>query len=163
MIIANYGASQSFDNDDGSSWYDTHDNFFYDADGFKMDFGGHDSRFHSNVVVGVNNQECVGTAAFVPGHATEIYENDCILYNSEKVESLFENCDADVLKSGGNVKGWNNRFYTPLANASANCDCCGLRPIAMLPKGLEDNSTSLTLPTGDAIIQMGRQKLFGGV
>jgi len=39
MIIANYGASQSFDNDDGSSWYDTHDNFFYDASGFKMDFG----------------------------------------------------------------------------------------------------------------------------
>jgi hypothetical protein len=33
MIIANYGASQSFDNDDGSSYYDTHDNFFYDASG----------------------------------------------------------------------------------------------------------------------------------
>lgn len=31
------GASQGFDNDDGSSWYDTHDNFFYDAAGFKMD------------------------------------------------------------------------------------------------------------------------------
>jgi hypothetical protein len=36
MIIANYGASQGFDNDDGSSYYDTHDNFFYDASGFKM-------------------------------------------------------------------------------------------------------------------------------
>ena len=36
MIYANYGASQGFDNDDGSSYYDTHDNFFYDASGFKM-------------------------------------------------------------------------------------------------------------------------------
>ncbi len=65
MIIANYGASQAFDNgelgdavggrclslyslltpsstplpfsaDDGSSYYNTHDNFFYDASGFKM-------------------------------------------------------------------------------------------------------------------------------
>ncbi len=35
MIIANYGASQGFDNDDGSSWYDTHDNFVL-GDGFKM-------------------------------------------------------------------------------------------------------------------------------
>ena len=25
--------------DDGSSWYDTFENFFYDASGFKMDFG----------------------------------------------------------------------------------------------------------------------------
>jgi len=33
MIIANYGASQSFDNDDGSSYYDTHATFFYDASG----------------------------------------------------------------------------------------------------------------------------------
>ncbi len=32
---------QGFDNDDGSSYFDTHDNFFYDAAGFKMDFGGH--------------------------------------------------------------------------------------------------------------------------
>ena len=24
---------------DGSSWYETHDNFFYDASGFKMDYG----------------------------------------------------------------------------------------------------------------------------
>jgi hypothetical protein len=37
MIIANYGASQAFDNDDGSSFYHTHSNFFYDAAGFKMD------------------------------------------------------------------------------------------------------------------------------
>ena len=31
MIIANYGASQGFDTDDGSSWYNIHDNFFFEA------------------------------------------------------------------------------------------------------------------------------------
>ena len=36
MIIANYGASQGFDTDDGSSWYDIHDNFMFMADG-KLD------------------------------------------------------------------------------------------------------------------------------
>lgn len=126
-----------------------------------MDYGGHDSFFHDNTVVAVNGQNCVGTAAFVPGHATQIYSNDCILYTGEHVDALFENCDADVLKSGGNVRGWSNRFYTQLANASASCDCCGLRPLAMLPKGLEDNSTSSTLPDGDTIIQMGRDRIFG--
>ena len=65
MIIANYGASQGFDNDDGSSYYDTHDNFFYDASGFKMDYGGHDSRFHANAVIARHGQNCLGTAAFV--------------------------------------------------------------------------------------------------
>ena len=36
FIIANYGASQGFDTDDGSSWYDIHDNFFFEADGWKV-------------------------------------------------------------------------------------------------------------------------------
>jgi len=36
LIIANYGASQGFDTDDGSSWYDIHDNFFFMADAWKV-------------------------------------------------------------------------------------------------------------------------------
>ena len=36
VVIANYGASQGFDTDDGSSWYDIHDNFFFMADAWKM-------------------------------------------------------------------------------------------------------------------------------
>ena len=44
LIISNYGSSQGFDTDDGSSWYDIHHNFFFDADGWKMDYGGHDSK-----------------------------------------------------------------------------------------------------------------------
>ena len=48
FIIANYGGSQGFDNDDGSSWYDIHDNFIY-GEAFKMDYGGHDSKYHDNI------------------------------------------------------------------------------------------------------------------
>ena len=39
FIIANYGASQGVDNDDGSSWHHIHHNLFYSAEGFKMDYG----------------------------------------------------------------------------------------------------------------------------
>ena len=55
FIFANYGSSQGVDNDDGSSFFHTHNNVFYMADGFKMDYGGHDSQFHSNLVVGVTS------------------------------------------------------------------------------------------------------------
>ena len=33
FIIANYGAAQGYDNDDGSSYDHTRFNFFYQADG----------------------------------------------------------------------------------------------------------------------------------
>lgn len=39
FIIANYGASQGVDNDDGSSWFHIRHNLFYQAEGFKMDYG----------------------------------------------------------------------------------------------------------------------------
>lgn len=45
------GGSQGFDTDDGSSFYHIHDNVMYAADGMKMDYGGHDSDFYSNLVV----------------------------------------------------------------------------------------------------------------
>ena len=70
MIIANYGASQGFDTDDGSSWYDIHHNFLYQSDGKKMDYGGHDCAFHDNLVYveGKDGQNCINTASFLPGH-----------------------------------------------------------------------------------------------
>jgi len=51
FIIANYNAAQGVDNDDGSSWFHIHHNLFYMADGFKMDYGGHDSIFEYNMVM----------------------------------------------------------------------------------------------------------------
>ena len=84
FIIANYGASQGFDTDDGSSWYDIHDNFFFMADGWKMDYGGHDSRFVNNVVYHAHNdgQNCFNTWPFLPGHGAEWRGNRCILWKS---------------------------------------------------------------------------------
>ena len=73
-------------------------------------------------------------------------------------------CDKDLPSQGQEaIRGYNNRFYTEKANASATCDCCGMRPLRMLPPGLEDNFTSSLLPAGDTIIQWGRDKLFGGL
>ena len=41
---------QGFDTDDGSSFYNISDNFFFLADAWKMDYGGHDFVVTGNVV-----------------------------------------------------------------------------------------------------------------
>lgn len=125
-----------------------------------MDYGGHDSHFHSNVVVAVHGQNCIGTASFVAGFEDQYYDNDCIVYGTERVDDLFENCDGPNLAPNVPLHGYNNRYYTEKANASATCDCCGLRPLSMLPKGLADNFTASFLPAAEAIIKMGRAKLL---
>jgi hypothetical protein len=36
--LQGYGGSQAFDNDDGSAFFHTHHNVFWDSDGFKVSF-----------------------------------------------------------------------------------------------------------------------------
>ena len=98
----------------------------------------------------MHGQNCLGTASFVAGHATSIFDNDCVVYGTERVDDLFENCDGDNLKPNVPINGYDNRFYTQNANASATCDCCGLRPLAgqAWAVGIETNATSLGLPSG---------------
>jgi hypothetical protein len=50
-LAGNDNDRQGVDNDDGSSYYYIHDNVFYEAEGLKMDYGGHDSRFYGNLIV----------------------------------------------------------------------------------------------------------------
>jgi hypothetical protein len=51
---------ENVDNDDGSCFYYTHDNFFvYGSRGMKNDFGGHDNRHESNVFVSALLVVCV--------------------------------------------------------------------------------------------------------
>lgn len=57
FILANYHSSMAIDNDDGSAYYDTHDNVFvsassgadYGGNSLKSDFGGHSNFHHANV------------------------------------------------------------------------------------------------------------------
>ena len=80
FIFANYGASQGVDNDDGSSWFHITGNVFYSADGFKMDYGGHDSVFEENIILGYpyDGQNCVNVGTFAPGHGHIARGNKCV-------------------------------------------------------------------------------------
>ena len=168
----------------GSSFY-THTNNFVRGAGFKMDCawepppcqththhysppssslilsladGGHDSHFNQNAVIVMNGWNFLNVASFLTGHADTTFDNDFADTTQEKVEDLFDNCNAP--RPGQQmISGRNNRFYTPFGNASANCDCCGKIPLGQLRKGLEDNFTASVLPPGDTYVAWGRAKL----
>ena len=76
-----------------------------------MDYGGHDSDFHDNVVVARNGQNCIGTASFVAGHADKYFNNSCIVYGTERVDDLFENCNTPF-PGQEMLIGFNNRYFT---------------------------------------------------
>lgn len=60
-MIANYNAQEAIDNDDGSAYYNTHDNFLvYSGNGMKSDFSGHDNHAHNNIYgyIGIGLEIC---------------------------------------------------------------------------------------------------------
>jgi len=171
LIIANYGGSQAFDNDDGSSWYHTHDNFFLSADGFKMDYGGHDSESHDNVVVVrvYDGQSCSNAGDWVPGHEDRVYNNTCILpptgSNGKDSELVSPNMGSNPDPCGGAPWGsgaliaYSNRYYTLNGNASTRCGDGTETPIVDVPPPLEAGSSAHTLPPPAQIIAWGREKI----
>lgn len=80
-IIANYNAAQGVDNDDGSSWFHIRYNLFYQAEGFKMDYGGHDSIYEYNMAISLSYRggPCFGMGSFNEGHGDVLRGNRCLL------------------------------------------------------------------------------------
>ncbi|KAL3936175.1 MAG: hypothetical protein SGBAC_008457 [Bacillariaceae sp.] len=158
FILANYGASEGFDNDDGSSWYYTYDNVFYAADGFKMDYGGHDSRFYGNLVY-ATNKHCFGTGSFHKDHADQFFNNTCIIVSTRnppdsRVGTLYQ-CSTEGMNPT------HNRYLTPSGNATWSClPHSELFTLAeMQNMGFEANSSVGTMPDAESIISMAKQIL----
>jgi len=169
-VDAGYGGSQAFDNDDGSAFMVTHDNFFLHSDGFKMDYGGHDSAFHDNVVVvrRYDGQACINAGDFVPGHEDRIYNNSCVLpepggsngQNAELVAPFIGSTACDGLGPGqGVLVAYANRYYTKGANATTHCDEGQDVRVVDLPPPMEAGSSSHPLPDSETIIAWGREKI----
>ena len=72
FVISTYSSQEAIDTDDGSAYYNTHDNFFvYAANGLKSDFGGHDNYHNDNLYGYVSN--CWGG-----GNSNQFINNTCI-------------------------------------------------------------------------------------
>jgi len=162
LIWANYGASQGFDNDDGSSFYYTHHNVFYQSDGFKMDYGGHSSRFYDNLVYADGRKSCYGTGSFLEGQADTFVNNTCIVARGGSANG------DDAAPSLGHmyqcsIKGMNptyNRYYTDTGNGTFACgNQEGLTLQSMQQQGFELGSTVSTIPSTDTILKWARNIL----
>ena len=180
FIIANYGASQGVDSDDGSSWYRISQNVFYSAEGFKMDYGGHDSIFQDNLVMSYpyDGGQCFNMAGFLEGHGDTLTGNICIVGLGHKMDSGCgdPSCarpdpeDHDALEVVGrlwdgcqdsHVSLTNNRYFTPDGNASFYCgnDKISLEELQQR-FGLELNSTRDVVPVETEMLAWARSMLF---
>jgi hypothetical protein len=144
LIIANYGANQAVDNDDGSSWYQIYRNVMYWSNGFKMDYGGHDSVFEDNLVIGYpKKSNCVGFGTFYEGHGHVVRRNICLAANDKEAIIQLGSC----VRNGSILH--DNSYFTP--SGTAFCQCGYKSPLIPFDKfqtlyGYEDGSTISVAP-----------------
>lgn len=170
FIIANYGGSQGFDNDDGSSFYRIHDNFIY-GEGLKQDYGGHDSYYVNNVniVHKYDGQNCINTWPFLATHQHTFANNTCVLLfedhygntgacNPHNVSASIcgSEYDPDVQCMPNLAE---NQYFTPMGDVNLTCGGVDV-PLDMLQDGGQEiKSTRDTLPSNDQIIKWARDVL----
>jgi len=159
FIWANYGASQGVDNDDGSSFYWIHNNVFYDADGFKMDYGGHGSVFERNLVITKTFRgECVNLGPFLRGLGDSYTHNVCWMLAKLPAAKDFvgevDKCDPEYLELAHNTYG------TVAGNATMKCGSSAI-PINQLARSgkIERKSSGRSLPSDGEIVADMRQRL----
>ena len=162
MIIANYGGSQGFDNDDGSSWYDIHHNVIY-GEGLKQDYGGHDSKYRDNlnIVHHYDGQNCINAWPFKMGqgpcgdwskgadrcsHAHRFENNKCIVLYTDIYSPGAGRCvEPSSSREQGGAHLANNMYYTPNAGNATMKGCGNLHQLQK--GGSEMGSTAYGIPT----------------
>jgi hypothetical protein len=159
FIVANYGASESVDNDDGSSWYHIHHNLWHDSEGFKMDYGGHDSVFEHNIIISYPatfSQYCIGFGSFYTGHGHTVRNNSCIVPRGDAPLSFVQECIAEK------VSIMNNAYYSPNGTALFECGNEAIFTLEQVQEsfGLELGSTASPTPSVDTIIHWSKHLLF---
>jgi hypothetical protein len=128
-MISVYSSQEAIDTDDGSAYYETHDNYFvYAENGLKSDFNGHDNRHYRNVYAFVSN--CWGS-----GKNNWFINNTCVA-NSK--DGGFRSDCQDAVKISG------NEVFNTEGKAPKICD---------------KTNTFHTTPSDDDIIDMGKKVL----
>jgi hypothetical protein len=171
LIWANYGSSQGHDTDDGSSWYNISHNFMFQADGYKMDYGGHDTVIQDNIFwkEGGDAQDCFNTGSFLYGHGCQYSGNKCMLPKAHSIGHT-SGCDCPGQHSSARppqpsdthcgVTLEDNEYYGFAANLTI--DCGHKYPISFTEwqsGGSDHGSQAFHLPSDDELLYMVRQKL----
>lgn len=125
FIIANGNSLGAIDNDDGSSYYYTHHNFFvYGSGGLKNDFEGHDNWWVSNIVAfpsGLMLHNGYGGTVGTPGqgildgHEQKFINNFCL------TEKASANYAKPICSGRGTTIMSGTRLFNPNGNATTDC------------------------------------------
>jgi len=165
FIVAGGGANGgALDHDDGSSFYNDHDNFFVYG-GHKSDFDGHRKHSYNNVLAfaSVYGGKCVGIgnlphAAPNPFFAEGFFNNTCILANAGEAYMNLGSCTPDATLANRVVLGA-NRVMVP-GGVDAPVSCGKTYTFAeWVALGLDAGSTISDLPTTPQIIGMAQAVL----
>lgn len=150
FFIDNYSPQENVDNDDGSAYYNTYDNFFvYGGNGMKNDFGGHDNYHHDNIYAYVGQAIGFYDAPMLDGHEDKFYNN--------KVVMTGNNFGGDTCTGTGATQVHDNSYYTP-TGAMTECS----KSLADWQSDGHDQGSSVAKTPADAdIITWGKAKLLG--
>ncbi len=136
FIIGVYASQEGLDNDDGSAYYNTTENFFvYAQNGEKSDFGGHDNRHSNNVYAYVGN--CIGIQGG-QGSNNWFVDNQCV---TNTQQDGFSDCTDPNKK----MQVWGNKVYNEFGKLS--------KPVC------NESNTVQSWPTDKELIAMGKAKI----
>lgn len=131
FFIDNYSPQEDVDNDDGSCYYHTHDNFLvYGGQAMKNDFGGHSNHHYNNVDAYVG--QALGVCDTIKGQEDYFYGNYVVMTGTGVGTCLDERMH-------------DNRYFTPDGTISAGCSGFG--------------GTIAETPSDEAIFTEARKKL----
>ena len=158
FFIANYNSNEGVDNDDGSCFYKTHDNFFVYGlrDSLKNDVGGHNNIQYNNII-GYVNGDCFGICQQLPGFNDGFYNNTCII-NSNKTKNY------GSFSCGSSKEAWpmlgDNKIYA-LGSDLSNVGLCGMNEKEFQSKyNMDKGTVILGEPDNEKIIQQAKQLLY---
>ena len=148
FMIGNYHSTLAIDNDDGSNYYKTHDNFFaYAQRGMKNDFGGHDNHHYNNIYSYVGIGFEISTQ--LDGHEDYFYSNTVV----QTSDGDYGNPACTPL---GKTVLHDNRIYTPTGNVTE----CHMSLKDWQAKGNDPGTTASAWPKDDDLAAEAR-KLLG--
>ena len=148
FMIANYHSSMAIDNDDGSNYYQTFNNFFaYSSSGMKNDFGGHDNRHYDNIYAYVGKG--FGICPQLAGHEDYFYNNTVVMTTNGDYGSG-QTCSGD-----GKTVVHDNHIYTPTGMVTE----CKMSLAEWQAKGNDPGTTASTWPSDDDLVKATRQLL----
>jgi len=148
FFIDNYSPQENVDNDDGSAYYKTHDNFFvYGGNGMKNDFGGHDNEHTDNIYAYVGQGIGFYDAPMLDGHEDTFASNHVVLTGS--------NVGSFTCKGTGKTIMANNTYYTSTGSVTE----CGAKLADWQKQGNDGGSEGAIWPTDAALTALAAAKL----